>query len=252
MPSESSLSKVLTMAKLSSVLAIARIYSAWFMKSRLWIVNQLVAPMSIYVIFLLVVGRGFEVNALIGGLVALAWNAGVNALSQQVFSYRFYYRLLDMFIASPVTPAVFTAGIALGSLLNALLPAVPVFTLLAIYKGFGVASLIPVFLASWILGSVTGFFMSCKIRSPARFYALANLLYDLLTILPPVYYPARVIPGIGMYIALLIPTAALSDLARIALSIEEPMNMLYDLTIITVYAAIMLTLTLRYAEWREQ
>ncbi|MEM0027729.1 MAG: hypothetical protein QXT53_07380 [Ignisphaera sp.] len=240
------------MAKLSSILAIARIYSAWFMKSRLWIVNQLIIPMSVYIMFLLVIGRGFEINALIGGLVALAWNAGSNALSQQIFDYRFYYRLLDMFIASSVTPAMFIAGTALGSLLNALLPAIPIFILVVIYKGFGAVSLIPVFLASWILGSVTGFFMACKVRSPARFYALANLLYYLLTILPPVYYPATAIPGIGMYIALLIPTATLSDLARIALSIEEPMNTLYDLTIVIVYTAVMLTLTLRYAEWREQ
>jgi len=239
------------LSRINSILAIAKIYSAWFMKSRLWIVNQLIIPISMYIVFLLVIGRGFEINALIGGLIALAWNAGSNALSQQIFSYRSYYRLLDMFIASPVTPTIFIAGTALGALLNALLPALPIFALVIIYKGVDVVILIPVFLLSWILGSITGFFMAYRARSPARFYALANLLYYLLTILPPVYYPASIIPGIGMYIALLIPTATLSDLARISISIEPPLNLYYDLIVIIVYLTVLLTLTLRYAEWRE-
>ncbi|RLG80004.1 MAG: hypothetical protein DRO13_04765 [Thermoprotei archaeon] len=70
-------------------------------------------------------------------------------------------------------------------------------------------------------------------------------------ILPPVYYPATVVPGIGMYIALLIPTATLSDLARILISIELPQNLRYDLAAITIYTISMLVLTIRYAEWRE-
>jgi len=218
----------------------------------LWIVNQLIIPFSVYIMFALLLGRGFEVNALIGGLVSLSWNSGVNALSQQIFSYRHRYRILDMFIASPVTPPIFVAGVALGSLLNALLPAIPVFVLASAYVGHRVLILVPVFLASWILGSVTGFFEAYRAKSPARFYALANILYYLLTIIPPVYYPASAIPGIGMYLALLIPTAALSDLARIALSMSDPANLHYDLVVLSVYTAAMLILLARFAEWRER
>jgi len=239
------------MGKLSSVLAIARMYSAWSRRSRLWVVNQLIIPFSIYIMFSLLLGRGFEVNALIGGLVALAWNYGTTALSQQVFSYRYHYKFLDMFIASPVTPSIFVIGAALGTLLDALLPAIPIFILATVYVGFNAIKLIPVFLASWFLGSVTGFFEAYRAKSPVRFYAFANLMYYLLTVLPPVYYPVTVIPGIGMYIALLIPTVALSDLARIALSMGNPANLYYDLLVVSLYAVIMIILLVKYIEWRE-
>lgn len=234
-----------------SILAIARFYSAWFFKSRLWIINQLVIPVSMYIVFLLVIGKGFEVNALIGGLITLAWNAGSNALSQQLFAYRFYYRILDMFIASPVTSTRFIAGVSIGALLNALLPSIPILTLLATYIGINMVLLIPLFLLAWLLGSIIGFFMANTVKDPARFSALANLLYYLLTIIPPVYYPANVIPGIGYHISLLIPTATLAELARMVLALTSATTLWYVVAVILVYMAVFLLLAVRYAEWRE-
>ena len=196
--------------KFAQVYAIARIYAAWFVRSKLWLLNQLIIPASMYVVFALTVGRGYEVNALIGGSIAMFWNAGLNALSQQVF----YYRVLDMFIASPVTPAIFAAGVSLGALLNTLLPSIPVLAAIAFHLGVRTASIVPVLLTALLLGSLVGVFMANTMRDLVRFGALANVAYYLLVLLPPVYYPLALVPGNVRGLVLLVPTTALADVTR--------------------------------------
>ncbi|MDI6856608.1 MAG: ABC transporter permease [Candidatus Thermoplasmatota archaeon] len=185
--------------KLLRVLSVMRIYSSWFLASKLWIVNQLIIPFSMYIIFALVIGKGFEIYALIGATVTLSWNAGANAVSQQLFFHKHYYRIKDIFVVSPLHPLEYALGCGIGALLNAALPAIPVFVMMAIYVGELIVHAFTVFILSWFLGTLFGFWLGNFARDPAKLSAIANILYNLLIMLPPVYYPVSVLPKWATY-----------------------------------------------------
>jgi ABC-2 type transport system permease protein len=207
--------------KFIRVLAIARIYSSWFLASRLWLVNQLIIPFAMYIIFSLAVGRGFEIYALIGATVSLSWGAGANAVSQQLFHHKYNYRIKDMFVASPLHPLEYALGCGLGALLNAALPAIPVFILLVLYVGQLMIHAVMVFVISWLMGTLLGFWLGNSARDPARLGAAANVLHFLLIMLPPVYYPVSVLPEWASHLALLVPTASLSHILSCQLALAQ-------------------------------
>lgn len=218
--------------RLLKVLAIARIYSSWFLSSRLWLVNQLIIPFSMYIIFALVVGKGFEIYALIGAIVALSWNAGANAVS-------------------PLHPLQFAFGCGIGALLNATLPAIPIFILIGRYVGVLTTFSIAIFTLSWLLGTLLGFWLGNFAKDPVKLGAFANLLYYLLTVLPPVYYPVSVLPQWASYLALLIPTTSLSHTLSYLMRLNQSPPIAIPISILTVYSLIFTLMALRYSKWRE-
>jgi ABC-2 type transport system permease protein len=237
--------------RLLKILAIARIYSSWFLSSKLWLVNQLIIPFAMYIIFSIVVGKGFEIYALVGAIVALPWNAGANATSQQLFAYKHYYRIKDMFVVSALHPLEFALGCGLGALLNAILPVIPIFILMGIYVGILSIFSVAIFLSSWLLGTLFGFWLGNFARDPVKLSSVTNLLYYLLTILPPVYYPVSLLPQWASYLALLIPTTSLSHILSYLIHLNQNPFHTIPFTILTVYAFVFTLMALRYSKWRE-
>ena len=238
--------------KFLKVLAITRIYSSWFLTSKLWIVNQLIIPFSMYIIFTLLIGKGFEIYALIGATVSLSWNAGANAVSQQLFFHKHYYRIKDMFVASPLHPLEYALGCGFGALLNAILPAIPVFVLMTVYVGKLIVHAFTVFILSWFLGTLFGFWLGNFARDPGKLSAIANILYSLLIMLPPVYYPVSVFPEWAGYMALLVPTASLSYLLSYQFALNQGPCMIAPIFILLLYSLILMLLTIKYSRWTEK
>lgn len=238
--------------KFLRVVAIARIYSSWFLASKLWIVNQLIIPFSMFIIFTLLIGKGYEIYALIGATIALSWNAGANAVSQQLFSHKYHYRIKDMFVASPLLPIEYALGCGLGALLNATFPAIPVFILMTMYVGGLILHALMVFLLSWFLGTLFGFWLGNFARDPAKLSAIANLLYYLLIMLPPVYYPVSVLPAWASYMTLLVPTASLSHLLSYQFALNQSPHLIVPTLILFLYSMIFTLLAIKYTRWSEK
>jgi len=238
--------------KLLKVLAVVRIYSSWFLATKLWLVNQLIIPFSMYIIFTLVLGRGYEIYALIGATISLSWNAGANAVSQQLFYHKHSLRIKDMFIASPLDPMEYGLGCGLGALLNSILPAVPVFVLMTTYVSSLIVYAFMVFILSWLLGTLFGFWLGNFAMDRTKLGAITNILYHLLIMLPPVYYPLEVLPEWARYIALLVPPASLAHLMSYQFALSQSPYIITLLIILSSYLVIFTFLALKYTRWREK
>lgn len=197
-------------------------------------------------------GKGYEIYALTGATIALSWNAGANAVSQQLFSHKYHYRIKDMFVASPLHPIEYALGCGLGALLNATFPAIPVFILMTMYVGRLILHVLIVFLLSWFLGTLFGFWLGNFARDPAKLSAIANTLYFLLIMLPPVYYPVTVLPIWASYMALLVPTASLSHLLSYQLALNQSPHVMVPIFILFLYSLIFIILAIKYTEWSEK
>lgn len=98
-------------------------------------------------------------------------------------------------------------GCGLGALLNSALPAVPVFVLMTTYVSGSIVHALIVFILSWLLGTLFGFWLGNFATDRTKLGAIANILYHLLIMLPPVYYPLELYKSIFIIFYLLYGTA---------------------------------------------
>lgn len=239
------------MRKLTSIIAVARMFSSWYLKTKLWWINAMVIPISIFVMFKLV-APGLEVHALVGGIIASAWNSACNSLPQQMFFYK-KYGLKDMFVASSISPFTFTFGVAISVFGSSLAHSLVLATLLIIYvPKLSFLYLLPMLILTWYIGSMLGFFISGYATNPVRIGALTNTLSFIFTMMPPVYYPLEAVPMVLRDAAIFIPTAALSHFSKILIGISPTVYEFHSMTAIFIYSLIFTILAVRYYKWREK
>lgn len=240
------------MKALISILSIARMLSSWHLRSKLWWINTIITPLSIFIMLKLLT-PGLEIQAIIGGIIALVWNSATNSLPQQLFFYK-RYGLKEIIVASPINPHVFALGAALSVLGSCLAPAfVLVGLLFAHFQSIPVLTyLLLALIFTWFIGSMIGFFISGYATNPIRIGAITNTMSFLLIMMPPVYYPLETLPEILRPIAICIPTVALSFIAKIPLYAISSNHYFQAMSVILIYSIISPILAIKYYKWREK
>jgi len=186
-------------------------------------------------------------------LVVLAWSSGAFTLARKLATYR-VYRLLDVFIASPISQLEFAVAAALAHLIVLVAPSAVILAILVALQG---ASLLRVLLlvlwtiACWVMGVLFGILVFNRIADPVKIGSLANLVNLALILLPPVMYPVELLPKILQRICQAVPTVALK---MIALSIygltPQPSSIAITATI--AYFVIFTGLALKTTHWGEE
>ncbi len=194
---------------MGSIIALARMLASEYIKIPLAFLSDLIIPLVLFVVVFLSTGRGDD--PLIGILVALAWASGGFTLARKLALYR-QYKLLEVFIASPISQLEFAIAAALAHLIVLLGPAI-VITILLIavsgYAGVGLILMAPLVIASWALGILFGIYLFNRLDDPVRINSLATLINLGLIMLPPVIYPIDLLPEWIQKAAVFIPTVAL-------------------------------------------
>ncbi len=190
-------------------------------------------------------GGGEAVKAIvIAWIVAGAWATGINIVGQEVGWAR-VMGILQMFIASPVTPRSYLLGILLGHEV-AIMPVNLALVTLVAYT-LNSLELVPAAIVAGLLltpvSTLLGLAIAMRIRKPTNISAITNPISTLFILLPPVFYPMTIIPEPLRPILLAIPTTAAAELARAianyhnVYTINEPLVTLIAWSIIAIAVA---------------
>jgi len=169
---------------------------------------------------------------------------------------RIELHLQELFVASPLGKVRYLFGVAISNLI----PAVPAI----VVQGILLALLMPVPLLTWavlagcifviwILFSAIGIAISTRILSQREVWPIGNLVFSVLGILAPIYYPLAILPPAWQAVARVLPSTYAAQLVQgslglIPITAEE---MALDAVLLVVSAVIGIAVALSIYRWRE-
>lgn len=173
-------------------------------------------------VFVAVLAPELLAVTLIGSLVYGMFLIGQRVLNEAAY-IRIDHKLNELYHASPLSPESYFVGIAGGMLLAYLPPSLVVLAILEILHPLSAAAwlvLVGCLLAVWAVSSTIGYVVSTLFRDMKTIWPYSALLTNLFGILPPVFYPLRLVPGEWRTVVLLLPTSAASVLVDSAAGLE--------------------------------
>jgi len=159
-------------------------------------------------------------------------------------------KIMAMFIASPIKPYHYIIGNYLpGMIFVAVntLAMIPIIAFLGAWKVF--ASAIIATLPLIIISNMLGLFIVMRIKKPTNVSAITNPVNMIFTILPPVFYPAHILPESVRYFVLLIPTASTAELARQLSGLSTWNNLWYPLTVLVIWVVLGILISSKTVRW---
>ncbi|HTT16582.1 MAG TPA: ABC transporter permease [Thermoplasmata archaeon] len=182
----------------------------------LYLVNLLASPLS-FLFFLTVVSHGALLRwGITGGLILTMLSAGTG-LQSDLTHYRHDLKLQDIVVASPVEAPTYVAGMALSELVYSV-PGLAVFVTLFAADGLAtplsVAVILGVLLLVWGFATALAFTLATYFEDVRETFMFSPLISLVLTVLPPVYYPIRYLPGWAQLAARFSPTTYAAQLVQ--------------------------------------
>lgn len=223
-----------------------------------YLLNTIASPLS-FLFFLVVVTHGALVlYGIAGGLVLTMMSIGTG-LQTDITHYKQDLKFQDMIVASPVEAPVYVAGLALGEFCYAL-PGIVVF--LALWVGdvgwpapIDAVTIFVDLVLVWALASALGFTLATYFADIRETFAFSPLISLGLTVLPPVYYSAALLPTWAQPLVYLSPTTYAADLMHRAFHLTTLGPYLLpawiDWLALIAFAAGLFTLAGLKARWRE-
>ncbi len=187
-----------------------------------FIVFSSTTPFTVLFFLFVVGGAGYVPYGLIGATISILVGAGLFLGADATFN-RLQFKFQDFCVASPLRAVDYMIGLSLGEL-TFVTPSLAVLICL-----FGYLRLITwsfplalvVMLLAWLFSSAFGFFLSTFILRSRSAFSVTSLVATLLTVVPPVFYPIRVIPSSFRFLAYLVPTTHLSILMQSILGLQS-------------------------------
>ena len=227
----------------------------WLRRNLMSLVWLFATPFSLlFIITVTTGGRAFSLGV-IGSLLLVLSTVGTGLAGDATW-YRLETKLQDFFVASPVNQIGYLLGIALAGLFFAS-PALIVLLPLLVYVGLPLIALPEVLLSLvgvWLFSSAIGYLVSTFTSNLRNGWQSGLLLSVLVGILPPVFYPAEILPTNILIVAYAIPTTNAALLIRDAMGSSPNLPYWSPLTgWLLIAAALLLALvvTSRVARWRQ-
>src|SRR5256886_4300992 len=187
-----------------------------------------------------------------GAMLFSTQNIGSWCLSDSAV-FRIELRLQDIFVASPHDKLHYLFGVAFSNLI----PATPAIIVLGIILAsvtrvslIGWLVLIGSILTIWVLYSAIGIAVSSRLRSQREVWPVGNLIFTLLGILSPLYYPISILPPVWREVARLLPATDAALLLHGVLGLGGPANLVVDGGLLVLSTAVGLVAAWWLYEWR--
>lgn len=227
----------------------------WLRRNLMSLVWLFATPFSLlFIITVTTGGRAFSLGV-IGSLLLVLSTVGTGLAGDATW-YRLETKLQDFFVASPVNQIGYLLGIAFAGLFFAS-PALIVLLPLLVYVGLPLIALPEVLLALvgvWLFSSAIGYLVSTFTSNLRNGWQSGLLLSVLVGILPPVFYPAEILPSNILIIAYAIPTTNAALLIRDAIGGTPSLpywSPLIGWLLIAASLLVALAVTSRVARWRQ-
>ncbi|HEV2316289.1 MAG TPA: ABC transporter permease [Thermoplasmata archaeon] len=186
----------------------------------LYLINTIASPLA-FLFFILVVSQGrLLLYGIAGGLVLTMLSIGTS-LQTDMTHYKQDLKFQDLVVASPVEAPIYVAGMALSEFVYAL-PGLAVFVFLWVgHSGWpapwdgltAIGDLVVV----WAFASALGFTLATYFEDIRETFVFSPLISLGLSVLPPVYYSAGILPTWAQPLVYLSPTTYAADLLHQAL-----------------------------------
>ena len=203
--------------------------SRWIIRQPLWLIQGFAITIGFFVLLYAWGGRAGVNNFVIGAVVAGMWGVGINLVGQDIGWYRLM-KLYDMFVATELTPTHFILGVFLSSMV---FEATTLAAYLPIALAFGAVrqliTALAVGLVELTLATFLGLVVAMRVSAATNVSSVTNTLSSMLQVLPPVYYPAYLLPGAVKYAVMAVPTAAAAELARQLSGLDASVPMIVPL-----------------------
>ena len=211
----------------------------------------------IFLYFLKIISPGsyFPLEVL-GAMLFTTQNIGGWVLGDSA-TWRIECALQDLFVASPLSRIRYLFGVAFSNLIAAI-PAFIVLGLLLAYVTPVPWTAWPVIVGTifvlWVLFSAIGIAMSSRVKSQREIWPINNLLFTVLGMLSPLYYPLSILPPWWQGVARFLPStyAALLVQGAVGVTPASPSALAGYALLLVGLAAIGLVLALRLYRWREE
>jgi len=219
------------------------------------LINTVLSPLSFLLVIAFVSRGQLIADAIEGGFIMSMFNSGMS-LQGDLAHLKNDFKLQDMVVSSPTSPAAYVTGMALAEVIYST-PALAVLSILAAAyihpslvqtaEMLGVLSLM--FLASVALGYTLSTISSDIVQS----FAFSRLISTLFSTLPPVYYPITLIPSPFRYAAYLSPTTYAAEISQHATGLLPltPLETASAWGILFVTTGILALIGAKKARWRE-
>ncbi|MCI4324743.1 MAG: ABC transporter permease [Thermoplasmata archaeon] len=157
----------------------------------------------------------FLPHAVVGGVLFTVIFTGNGMLNDCAY-LRLERQLQQIFVASPVRPFAYLMGMALSELaftIPALVLFLAILLLVTPVSLLGFVGLLGVVLLTWLMATSLGFLISTLFKQLREIWPIGTLTFSSLAVLPPIFYPAYLIPARFQWVAFLAPSTYASQLA---------------------------------------
>jgi len=224
------------------------------------LLNTVLSPLSFLLLIYFVSGGRLIGDAIEGGFIMSMFNSGMS-LQGDLAHLKNDFKLQDMVVSSPTSPAAYVTGMALAEIVYSV-PALAVLTVLAavyIHPGtIQTLELLGVFFLMFLTSIAIGYTLSTFSSDIVQSFAFSRLISTLFSTLPPVYYPITLIPLPYRYVAYLSPTTYAAEISQHLLSPESlsflPLSTLEVALawgVLLATTAFLALIAVKKARWRE-
>jgi ABC-2 type transport system permease protein len=234
------------MGKISGV---SYLMSRWIRRQPLWLVQDAFMIVGFAILMFVWGGITGLKNVFVAWFISGAWGMGINLVAQSI-GWDKQNRVMDMFIATPVKPWHYVLGYFLPGLIFVAVDLMFMLPLIAYLNAWNIllASLIAV-APLLVIGTLLGLAIVMRIKKATNISAITNPLQMILIIIPPVFYPAQLIPLNVRYFVLLIPTAAGAELARQLAGLSTWHNLWYPVAVVVAWVILGILASAKMVKW---
>lgn len=193
---------------------------------------------------------------ILGAMLFTTQNIGGWVLGDSA-TWRIECALQDLFVASPMGRIRYLFGIAFSNLMAAL-PALVVLTVLLAFATpvpwFAWPVIVGTVLVLWVLFSAIGATISSRVKSQREIWPVNSLIFTVLGMLSPLYYPLAILPLWWQTVARFLPStyAALLVQGATGLTPESGPTLALYAALLAGLAGIGVALAIGTYRWREE
>ncbi|HZY70255.1 MAG TPA: ABC transporter permease [Thermoplasmata archaeon] len=236
-----------------AVPAFAIIGWRWISRNPAATVAPILTPF-IFLYFLGIISPGTFPFEVLGAMMFTTQNIGNWVLGDSA-TWRLHTAIQDLFVASPLGKVRYLFGIALSNLI----PAAPALVILGVVLAVVTPVpfvfwllLIGALAVIWVLFSAIGIAISSRVRSQREIWPVGTLIFTVVGMLSPLYYPLNALPPLWRDAALFLPSTYAALLLRGALvpgTLTDATMALYGVLLVAS-AVVGTVLALRLYRWK--
>jgi len=219
------------------------------------LVNIILSPISFLVVINFVSKGGLLDQAIEGAFIMSMFSNGMG-LQSDLSHLKNNFKLQDMVVSSPTTPAVYVLGMAISEIVYSIPALITLVVLMGVFvhpSALQALDLLGVMALMFSTSVTIGFTLSTFSSDVVQSFAFSALISTLFSTLPPVYYPITYIPLPFRYLAYLSPTTYAAEIAQSTTSLLKISTAMFalDWLVLIAITLVLAWVAVKKARWRE-